>query len=97
MRPLAYTFALGSLLAGLASASDPPTVSVKNGSYYGVYQETYAQDLFLGMPYAQPPVGDLRFRNPESLNSTWTDAKNATEYSPECYGRCWATSSRRTA
>ncbi|KAE9273886.1 hypothetical protein PF008_g29734 [Phytophthora fragariae] len=86
MRPLAYTFALGSLLAGLASASDPPTVSVKNGSYYGVYQETYAQDLFLGMPYAQPPVGDLRFRNPESLNSTWTDAKNATEYSPECYG-----------
>uniref|UniRef100_H3GA89 Carboxylic ester hydrolase n=1 Tax=Phytophthora ramorum TaxID=164328 RepID=H3GA89_PHYRM len=69
-----------------ASTSDPPTVTVKNGSYYGVYQDTYDQDLFLGMPYAQPPVGDLRFRNPEPLNSTWSDSKNATEYSPECYG-----------
>ncbi|KUF98691.1 hypothetical protein AM588_10010284 [Phytophthora nicotianae] len=38
------------------------------------------------MPYAQPPVGDLRFRNPVPLNTTWTDSKNATEYSPECYG-----------
>ncbi|KAH7491187.1 Lipase 1 [Phytophthora ramorum] len=86
MRPLAYTLAIGSLLAAFSSASDSPTVTVKNGSYYGVYQDTYDQDLFLGMPYAQPPVGDLRFRNPEPLNSTWSDSKNATEYSPECYG-----------
>ncbi|KAJ8533455.1 hypothetical protein ON010_g13799 [Phytophthora cinnamomi] len=86
MRPLAYTLAIGSLLAASACASDPPTVTIKNGSYYGVYQDTYNQDLFLGMPYAQPPVGDLRFRNPEPLNTTWTDSKNATEYSPECYG-----------
>ncbi|KAG6956774.1 hypothetical protein JG688_00011278, partial [Phytophthora aleatoria] len=86
MRPLVYTLAIGSLLTPLSAASDPLTVTVKNGSYYGVYQENYDQDLFLGMPYAQPPVGDLRFRNPEPLNSTWTEAKNATEYSPECYG-----------
>ncbi|KAH7491184.1 Lipase 1 [Phytophthora ramorum] len=86
MRPLAYTLTIGSLLAAFSSASDSPTVTVKNGSYYGVYQDTYDQDLFLGMPYAQPPVGDLRFRNPEPLNSTWSDSKNATEYSPECYG-----------
>ncbi|POM57384.1 Triacylglycerol Lipase, partial [Phytophthora palmivora] len=81
-----YTLAFISLLAITTSASNPPTVTIKNGSYYGVYQETYDQDLFLGMPYAQPPVGDLRFRNPESLNTTWSEAKNATEYSPECYG-----------
>ncbi|RLN53786.1 hypothetical protein BBJ29_004500 [Phytophthora kernoviae] len=42
--------------------------------------------MFLGMPYAQPPVGNLRFRNPEPLNTTWSDANNATEYSPMCYG-----------
>jgi hypothetical protein len=50
-------------------------VIIKNGSYYGVYQETYDQDLFLGMPYAQPPVGDLRFRNRAPLDSTWTDSQ----------------------
>ncbi|KAG2521680.1 hypothetical protein BBO99_00005858 [Phytophthora kernoviae] len=78
--------AAAALLAALTTASDVPTVTVKNGSYYGVYQSTYDQDFFLGMPYAQPPVGDLRLRNPQSLNATWTEAKNATEYSPMCYG-----------
>ncbi|RLN91093.1 hypothetical protein BBJ28_00023527 [Nothophytophthora sp. Chile5] len=86
MRHLQSLIAAGALLLAPAAASDPPTVTVKNGSYYGMYQSTYDQDLFLGMPYAQPPVGDLRFRNPVPLNTTWTDAKNATEYSPECYG-----------
>jgi carboxylesterase type B len=76
-----------ALLVALVAADDSaPTVSVKNGSYYGLHQDTYDQDLFLGMPFAQPPVGSLRFANPQSLNETWSDAKNATEYSPECYG-----------
>lgn len=30
-----------------------PTVSVKNGTYAGVYSPQYDQDFFLGMPYAQ--------------------------------------------
>ncbi|KAH6670497.1 carotenoid ester lipase-like protein precursor [Halenospora varia] len=63
-----------------------PTVKVLNGSYYGVHSSEYNQDFFLGMPFAQPPVGDLRFRQAQSLNSTWTDTRNATEYSPECIG-----------
>ncbi|POM75165.1 Triacylglycerol Lipase [Phytophthora palmivora] len=86
MRAIQFSFATVVILLASVSAADPPTVAIKNGSYYGVYQETYDQDLFLGMPYAQPPVGDLRFRNPESLNTTWSEVKNATEYSPECYG-----------
>lgn len=44
------------------------------------------QDLFLGMPYAQPPLGDLRWQNPVSLNTSWQGTRNATEYSPECIG-----------
>ncbi|KAG7378033.1 hypothetical protein PHYPSEUDO_010618 [Phytophthora pseudosyringae] len=86
MRSIHPAHAAATLLLATASGADLPTVTVKNGSYYGVYQSTYGQDLFLGMPYAQPPVGDLRFRTPQSLNTTWSEAKNATEYSPECYG-----------
>lgn len=63
-----------------------PTVSVKNGSYYGVYNPTYNTEHFLGMPFAQPPVGDLRFRVPQPLNTSWSDSKNATEYGYECIG-----------
>ncbi|KAJ9137868.1 Carboxylic ester hydrolase [Pleurostoma richardsiae] len=67
-------------------STQSPTVAIKNGSYYGLYLPTYDEDLFLGMPYAQPPTGDLRFRVPQPLNSSWTGTKNATQYSPECIG-----------
>lgn len=89
---------LGSLLLGTSAAaaaaavlprnisSGAPTVTLKNGSYYGVHSSVYDQDFFLGMPFAQPPLGDLRLRQPQSLNSTWAGARNATVYQPECIG-----------
>lgn len=38
-----------------------PVVTVKNGSYEGVYSSEYSQDFFLGMRYAQvrPPITGL--------------------------------------
>ena len=63
-----------------------PTVSVKNGTYMGLYAPTYDQEFFLGMPFAQPPLGKLRLQVPQSLNSSWTGSRNASQYSPECIG-----------
>ena len=80
------TAALLSLSATLAScqyAAAAPTVQVKNGSYVGVHSTEYDQDFFLGVPFAQPPVGNLRYRNPVGLNQSWTDVKPATAYSTE--------------
>lgn len=68
------------------STSSAPTVTLKNGSYYGVYSPNYNQDFFLGMPFAQPPLVDLRLRQPQSINTTWTGTRNATSYQPECIG-----------
>lgn len=59
---------------------------MKNGTYAGVYNAQYDQDFFLGVPYAQPPVGGLRFRVPQSLNSTWSGTHSAAQYSAECVG-----------
>ncbi|KAK7546631.1 Alpha/Beta hydrolase protein [Phyllosticta citricarpa] len=67
-------------------ADNAPTASTKNGSYVGVHSAQYNQDFFLGVPYAQPPLGDLRFRVPQSLNSSWSEPRAATEYSNECVG-----------
>lgn len=76
-----------SLSASLASCypyhSAAPTAHVKNGSYVGVHSDIYNQDFFLGVPFAQPPVGDLRYRAPASLNQSWTDVKPATANSAE--------------
>jgi carboxylesterase type B len=75
-----------SAVAIEARSDTPPIVSVKNGSYSGVYSQGYDQDFFLGVPYSQPPVGDLRFQVPQPLNHSWTGTTTATQYGPECIG-----------
>ncbi|KAG9965486.1 alpha/beta-hydrolase, partial [Aureobasidium melanogenum] len=89
------SWSLLSLLVSAASAApsllrrapaNAPTVNLKNGSYYGVHNSQYNQDFFLGIPFAQPPLEQLRFANPETLNSTWAGALPATNYAFECVG-----------
>jgi hypothetical protein len=36
-----------------APTSSSPVVTVRNRSYSGIYNPTYNQDFFLGIPYAQ--------------------------------------------
>lgn len=58
----------------------------RNGTYSGLYVSGYDQYQFLGMSYALPPVGNLRFRFPQALNESWRGVRNATSYSPICRG-----------
>lgn len=37
----------------LSVKTSQPTVTVKNGTYVGVYNKHYGQDHFLGIPFAQ--------------------------------------------
>lgn len=47
----------------------PPNATTLNGTYVGRYVAEYDQDLFLGIPFAQPPVEDLRFRQSSLVDS----------------------------
>jgi len=79
--------AIPSLSSIIQRTSSPaPCVETRNGTYAGVHSSAYDQDFFLGIPYAQPPIGDLRFRQAQSLNESWSDSKPATKYSKECIG-----------
>ncbi|XP_049300078.1 uncharacterized protein LOC125772418 [Anopheles funestus] len=40
-------------------------------------------DAFVGIPYAQPPVGKLRFKKPQPIEP-WTGDYNATDSKPAC-------------
>lgn len=74
-------------IEALAHPSHPsPLATVRNGTLSGIYSPEYEQDFFLGIPYAEPPLEELRFSAPRSLNSAWHGVKTAAEYSPECVG-----------
>jgi para-nitrobenzyl esterase len=41
---------------------------------------------FKGIPFAQPPVGDLRWREPQPVKN-WTDTRTADKFGPQCMQR----------
>lgn len=73
------------LLACLTTASAvQPTVKTTNGTLVGVRNAQYNQDFFLGILYAQPPNGNLRYKRPEPLHQPW-EQQNASETDPWCH------------
>lgn len=50
---------------------DAPFARTSNGTVCGIELPTFNQKAFLGVPYAQPPVGDLRLRHPVAYNHTY--------------------------
>ncbi|KAJ6471583.1 alpha/beta-hydrolase [Mycena vitilis] len=75
---------LFAALACAAVSASQPCVTIDNGTIHGVDLPQFGQNLFLGIPYAQPPVGDLRLRPPQSINSTF-GTLDATAYGPHCF------------
>ncbi|XP_075833002.1 carboxylesterase 1C-like isoform X2 [Microtus pennsylvanicus] len=67
--------------------SSPPIVNTVHGKVLGKYVslEGFAQPVavFLGVPFAKPPLGSLRFAPPEPAEP-WSFVKNATSYPPMC-------------
>ncbi|KAJ7034579.1 alpha/beta-hydrolase [Mycena alexandri] len=79
-------FLLLAALAFTAVVGQQPAVTIKNGTVRGVDLPQFNQTLFLGIPYAQPPVGDLRLRPPQSINSSF-GVLDTTAYGPHCWSR----------
>jgi triacylglycerol lipase len=83
--PIVLTALASSLPLISASQHSPraPVARVKNGTYIGIHNDFYNVDYFLGMPFSQPPTGELRLALPASLNSSF-ETRNATEQGPGC-------------
>ncbi|NP_001009249.1 liver carboxylesterase 1 precursor [Felis catus] len=67
--------------------SSPPVVDTSQGKVLGkhVSVEGFAQPVavFLGIPFARPPLGSLRFAPPQPAEP-WNFVKNTTSYPPMC-------------
>lgn len=65
---------------------DGPTIKVSQGGLKGVFKFTRGGrkiSSFLGIPYAKPPVGDLRFASPQPPLS-WDGIRDATKDGNDC-------------
>lgn len=65
----------------LPAFADPDPVSVDGGTIQGLTRG--GVDLWLGVPYAAPPVGDLRWRAPRPV-VPWEGARSADTFGPSC-------------
>lgn len=70
-------------VASTAVAQNAPTVKTNNGTLQGVRCSSANVNSFLGIPYAQAPLGRLRFAPPEPFNKTYT-LQDATQPPPAC-------------
>lgn len=77
MRKTIMTLAL-LLIAGVASARNPQ-VETASGVIEGKYES--GVKTFLGVPFAKPPVGELRWKAPQPVEK-WTGVRKATDFGP---------------
>lgn len=61
---------------------NPAQVKVSDGMVQGIVEDSLT--VFKGIPFAKPPVGDLRWKAPQPM-TTWEGVKETTEFSPSPY------------
>lgn len=67
----------------LQSATAAPIVRVDGGLLAGVRDGGTGVQAYLGVPFAAPPVGDLRWRAPAPV-AAWEGVRAADRFAPQC-------------
>lgn len=75
-------FFLLGLFCVLATPLAAPIVNLDIGPFRGLTAN--ATDVFLGVPYAQPPVGHLRFVAPQPITTRTNDIRDAVQFGNAC-------------
>jgi para-nitrobenzyl esterase len=76
-----FVWAITTILFGLNVAAAAPQARVSDGQLEG--RDVGVVNAFLGIPFAAPPVGDLRWRAPVAA-TPWKGVRQATSYSASC-------------
>jgi para-nitrobenzyl esterase len=64
-----------------ADEKRPDIVQLDSGPISGRVEDGVR--LFAGIPYAAPPIGELRWKPPQTIAS-WVQVRNATNFGPSC-------------
>jgi para-nitrobenzyl esterase len=69
------------LAAGFCVAQAPAPVKVEGGLVQGAVEDELT--VYRGIPFAAPPVGDLRWRAPQPV-AKWDGVKETVKFAPAC-------------
>jgi para-nitrobenzyl esterase len=87
MKKTAFTAVMMALLGSAVFLSDAaetdPVVSVSGGKIRGRMLPAPGGAVFKGIPYVQPPLGDLRWREPVPVKP-WRGVRDASGFGPSC-------------
>jgi para-nitrobenzyl esterase len=83
IRLLAFVPAIVSLVAASAAAAIEDPVRLDTGLIAGTAGSTPDVRVFKGVPFAAPPVGPLRWRPPQPVQS-WSGVREASTFGPRC-------------
>ncbi len=67
----------------IPAAAASPTVTIAQGQAAGKWIQGGSVKAFLGLPYAVPPVGELRWKAPQAV-SAWRGVRDATKFGAHC-------------
>ncbi len=70
--------------AGRGAEVAGPVVRVTGGEIRGRVAPAGPGAVFKGVPFAQPPIGDLRWREPAPVKP-WPGVREAAEFGPKCF------------
>src|SRR5215467_3135263 len=84
-RRLAHQIALSLALTAFSAAAARPAdqVTVESGKLKGAYNSDHSVLLFKGVPFAAPPLGNLRWRAPQPAKK-WHGVRAADKFGPAC-------------
>lgn len=91
MPPVMYSFAVyclfGLRFASLVTSQGPPTtgldIALSTGTFRGVRTDNIT-DKWLGIPYAQAPIGTLRFKAPLPISQPSNAIRDASKFGNVC-------------
>ena len=78
---LTIAIIFASALTVVAQTSD--RVKTANGIVAGASRQSSGVRIFRGIPFAQPPVGDLRWKEPQPVKN-WQGVRKADKFGPRC-------------
>jgi para-nitrobenzyl esterase len=85
MKKIIYLFSLLCLInfSGLAQSNNIMAVqaTIENGVIEGNYDTKTGIQTYFGIPFAKPPVGELRWKAPQALDN-WSGVKETKKFGP---------------